>query len=184
MFRLLGRSRGAFCSRVWTPSQRHRLQGKFVGAQLFDEAFYAWVGGPHHDLMRFLYLSLPHLKNLFRCLIDDHDDCKPRFHMVPCWFHALKLRNVREQIYHAINSFEQAKESVDRADLLRPEPFPVTAVRGQTQPQNLISLRPIRGTFQSFLKQHVMKGPAEHGLGRSEERRVGKECRSRWSPYH
>ena len=27
--------------------------------------------------------------------------------------------------------------------------------------------------------------PAEGGLGwRSEERRVGKECRSRWSPYH
>ena len=22
------------------------------------------------------------------------------------------------------------------------------------------------------------------GLNRSEERRVGKECRSRWSPYH
>jgi len=22
------------------------------------------------------------------------------------------------------------------------------------------------------------------GKGRSEERRVGKECRSRWSPYH
>ena len=24
----------------------------------------------------------------------------------------------------------------------------------------------------------------ETGAGRSEERRVGKECRSRWSPYH
>src|SRR5258706_9165898 len=24
----------------------------------------------------------------------------------------------------------------------------------------------------------------ERGVGRSEERRVGKECRSRWSPYH
>ena len=24
----------------------------------------------------------------------------------------------------------------------------------------------------------------QDGLGRSEERRVGKECRSRWSPYH
>ena len=24
----------------------------------------------------------------------------------------------------------------------------------------------------------------EHYPGRSEERRVGKECRSRWSPYH
>ena len=23
-----------------------------------------------------------------------------------------------------------------------------------------------------------------HKLARSEERRVGKECRSRWSPYH
>ena len=23
-----------------------------------------------------------------------------------------------------------------------------------------------------------------NGDGRSEERRVGKECRSRWSPYH
>ena len=25
---------------------------------------------------------------------------------------------------------------------------------------------------------------ADLGTGRSEERRVGKECRSRWSPYH
>ena len=24
----------------------------------------------------------------------------------------------------------------------------------------------------------------DSGTGRSEERRVGKECRSRWSPYH
>ena len=26
--------------------------------------------------------------------------------------------------------------------------------------------------------------PSGHRLRRSEERRVGKECRSRWSPYH
>src|SRR2546422_11762790 len=26
--------------------------------------------------------------------------------------------------------------------------------------------------------------PRAHGVERSEERRVGKECRSRWSPYH
>src|SRR3989449_11720675 len=38
---------------------------------------------------------------------------------------------------------------------------------------------------------YVLNGAVEHGdsLGnrgtlRSEERRVGKECRSRWSPYH
>src|SRR5256885_15908884 len=28
------------------------------------------------------------------------------------------------------------------------------------------------------------KSPAEIASSRSEERRVGKECRSRWSPYH
>ena len=30
----------------------------------------------------------------------------------------------------------------------------------------------------------VMDGDVRVGLTRSEERRVGKECRSRWSPYH
>ena len=29
-----------------------------------------------------------------------------------------------------------------------------------------------------------IKRGAKLGLLRSEERRVGKECRSRWSPYH
>ena len=30
----------------------------------------------------------------------------------------------------------------------------------------------------------VAKVIASDGCSRSEERRVGKECRSRWSPYH
>ena len=30
----------------------------------------------------------------------------------------------------------------------------------------------------------VLRGYADRLLARSEERRVGKECRSRWSPYH
>src|SRR3712207_6870838 len=41
-------------------------------------------------------------------------------------------------------------------------------------------------------EQHLLAAVAVHRLpgdqrahdGRSEERRVGKECRSRWSPYH
>ena len=32
--------------------------------------------------------------------------------------------------------------------------------------------------------QGELIAPAAHFLSRSEERRVGKECRSRWSPYH
>ena len=30
----------------------------------------------------------------------------------------------------------------------------------------------------------IMLAPTEELATRSEERRVGKECRSRWSPYH
>ena len=35
------------------------------------------------------------------------------------------------------------------------------------------------GDYCFAVSEHL---PAEYG--RSEERRVGKECRSRWSPYH
>ena len=31
---------------------------------------------------------------------------------------------------------------------------------------------------------YTRDAPAEEPQARSEERRVGKECRSRWSPYH
>src|SRR2546422_11502799 len=35
------------------------------------------------------------------------------------------------------------------------------------------------------LVEHLLHaGQQEHLVIRSEERRVGKECRSRWSPYH
>ena len=32
--------------------------------------------------------------------------------------------------------------------------------------------------------RNLMNGTYDLGTTRSEERRVGKECRSRWSPYH
>ena len=34
------------------------------------------------------------------------------------------------------------------------------------------------------LTDAVLRFEINAGLDRSEERRVGKECRSRWSPYH
>src|SRR2546421_4535732 len=40
----------------------------------------------------------------------------------------------------------------------------------------------VRGLGLGTLLGRVMFDFAPHG--RSEERRVGKECRSRWSPYH
>ena len=43
--------------------------------------------------------------------------------------------------------------------------------------------------FKTWRRLWIALAETEHELGlpitqRSEERRVGKECRSRWSPYH
>ena len=53
-----------------------------------------------------------------------------------------------------------------------------------------LSYRTMRGTLAEHLarvaeKVAALEAPRLHLVGhRSEERRVGKECRSRWSPYH
>ena len=44
-------------------------------------------------------------------------------------------------------------------------------------------LATIFSELSPFLLQKMIDGPLT-ALTRSEERRVGKECRSRWSPYH
>ena len=40
----------------------------------------------------------------------------------------------------------------------------------------------VAGIPTAFIAEYSQGGPREQA--RSEERRVGKECRSRWSPYH
>src|SRR5579859_4920811 len=55
---------------------------------------------------------------------------------------------------------------------------------------NVWLVDPIDGTkafvreYPMFSTQIALMRRGEIVLGRSEERRVGKECRSRWSPYH
>ena len=46
---------------------------------------------------------------------------------------------------------------------------------------------PTKWWHDSAIPDEIERGLAMGALGittRSEERRVGKECRSRWSPYH
>ena len=44
----------------------------------------------------------------------------------------------------------------------------------------------LKATFEAYKSKgnHIITTKIEHHAIRSEERRVGKECRSRWSPYH
>src|SRR5260370_10026733 len=44
--------------------------------------------------------------------------------------------------------------------------------------------RLLRGAGPVGPYQEGQDGEDPRGVARSEERRVGKECRSRWSPYH
>ena len=58
--------------------------------------------------------------------------------------------------------------------------------------QSALSMQQIAETYAcpkaiQYLKEGkvvIFAGGTSNTLTRSEERRVGKECRSRWSPYH
>ena len=49
--------------------------------------------------------------------------------------------------------------------------------------ENFLANVPYDGTLESIINQKYV-ALFWVGYERSEERRVGKECRSRWSPYH
>ena len=53
----------------------------------------------------------------------------------------------------------------------------------ETDWRDLVALAELRGTAGENGKDGTDGKDGSNGA-RSEERRVGKECRSRWSPYH
>ena len=55
----------------------------------------------------------------------------------------------------------------------------------ETEEQVLKIAHSLKNTDVSFFRAGIWKPRTRPGMVlRSEERRVGKECRSRWSPYH
>src|SRR5256885_15152189 len=70
---------------------------------------------------------------------------------------------------------------------LLPNPWRVLKVPGHFSPEQKAYLpelcRLVQSEFAISLTDDPSLPPLYH-LDRSEERRVGKECRSRWSPYH
>src|SRR5438132_9787140 len=69
------------------------------------------------------------------------------------------------------------------------QPGAVLPAHTQSFPTEPASPLPAGVDAMTGLQQRPMRPPtvAPHEsqlAGRSEERRVGKECRSRWSPYH
>ena len=89
-------------------------------------------------------------------------------HNVRC----LDIRN-RET---ALQQLEKLKRFLDKADVLI-LPIPVQKVPEQEIFYDILNKNLEKKTL-------VMGGCFSTEQRRSEERRVGKECRSRWSPYH
>ena len=54
--------------------------------------------------------------------------------------------------------------------------YAMSVIVGRALPDVRDGLKPVH--------RRILYTMYESGLTRSEERRVGKECRSRWSPYH
>ena len=53
-----------------------------------------------------------------------------------------------------------------------------------TKTRQLILDYLIRNRQHAVSASNILEHLEAEGASRSEERRVGKECRSRWSPYH
>ena len=68
-----------------------------------------------------------------------------------------------------IKAYRESKKMTqkDIAEILEVEPGTISKYESGMIEPNIESIKRLAETF-----------------GRSEERRVGKECRSRWSPYH
>src|SRR6266404_8813161 len=79
-----------------------------------------------------------------------------------------ELLQLRPQILDQQETMVEARRMIEKLE---------EVVKKVTSPANRI------GTFLGATSNetaHIVVG----GADRSEERRVGKECRSRWSPYH
>ena len=87
-------------------------------------------------------------------------------------------------------SFEFTTENEDRNVLLLVAEF-CNALAGNakqpvlsaaTEPED--EERPVKTVAEIIAEERAKTASMKAAAPRSEERRVGKECRSRWSPYH
>ena len=96
-----------------------------------------------------------------------------------------------EELYLALLNYSKLASSQKPVNTGKKKVYYISAefLIGKLLSNNLINL----GLYDEVKKELADAGKElieieevelEPSLGRSEERRVGKECRSRWSPYH
>src|SRR3712207_9229397 len=109
----------------------------------------------------------------------------------PLFPYTTLFRSMVETPAAAILASELAPEvsffSIGTNDLVQ---YTLAADRGNERLRHLQSadhpavLELVKMTCEAARERGIWVGVCGEAAGRSEERRVGKECRSRWSPYH
>src|SRR2546430_9910102 len=80
-------------------------------------------------------------------------------------------------------SSDVCSSDLERAEALRKDGQTVAFVSVDGQPAGLVGVSdPIKESTREAIR--MLHEDGARIVMRSEERRVGKECRSRWSPYH
>src|SRR2546425_11270125 len=92
------------------------------------------------------------------------------------WRDARSSRECRGSLQRCLGGFEHdnSVSHLPRRGIIHRKGMPAHAVR---EP-------PYGGAALLSARDRSLKDGEYHVGARSEERRVGKECRSRWSPYH
>src|SRR2546422_7281665 len=82
----------------------------------------------------------------------------------------------------SISVYESRKDivTVQTARAQRLDLVSIVSASGEIKPKTYVNIG--ANAFGKITKLYVKEG--DRVKKRSEERRVGKECRSRWSPYH
>src|SRR3712207_2866875 len=115
---------------------------------------------------------------------------------------SLSMTDIVSVLYFEVLNIDPKNPKWEKRDRLvlskghaAPGLYAALAERGYYDEEELLSLRKFGSKFQGHPDMKKVPGvdmstgslgqglSAANGMERSEERRVGKECRSRWSPY-
>src|SRR3990167_9032026 len=85
--------------------------------------------------------------------------------------------------FHIVGSSPEILVRVEEG-VVTVRPIAGTRPRGTTEAEDLALEKDLLADPKELAEHLMLIDLGRNDVGRSEERRVGKECRSRWSPYH
>ena len=182
---------------VWPPETFVERQQFSLATttQRYDRQGQGWTSwnqlAMRHPLRTAFEAVLPHVSGLLPAQHSDATRARLHGHILSgvteltggwTWF--------REALFARIRSWGSDVRPRDRAEILRHEGRSGHTIRLARTDEEIGCSQVVHGTpigeLSQLLPERAPMTPMFERVGepRSEERRVGKECRSRWTPYH